>query len=89
MDPREIGYTKAQGMDFYKELLRRVRALPGVQSASLTSAVPLSEYVGGDDLHIPGYKTSQEDPQPHVFCSSTTPGNFTTMGIRLLRGRDR
>jgi predicted permease len=88
MDPREIGYTDQQGLAFYKELLRRVRALPGVQSASLSSAVPLGEFVGGDDLEIPGYKTSTGTPQPHAYCSGTTAGNLKTMGMRLLRGRD-
>jgi hypothetical protein len=42
MDPNQIGYSEQQGRDFYKNLLERVRALPGVESASISSAAPMS-----------------------------------------------
>jgi predicted permease len=87
-DPHEIGYDQRQGMAFYQELLGRVRAMPGVQSASITSAIPLGETVVGDDLDIPGYQVPRGQPGPHVVYSAVSPGNFKTMGIPLLRGRD-
>src|SRR5205085_7252345 len=37
-----LRYTKAQGQDFYRQVLERVAALPGVQSATLTRTPPLS-----------------------------------------------
>ena len=48
MDPNEIGYNEAQGREFYKNLLARVRALPGVVSASTANSTPLGYYNNGD-----------------------------------------
>lgn len=88
MDPHAIGYDKKQGIAFYKELLGRVRGMPAVESASIASAIPLGETVLGDDLEIPGYQAVQGQPAPHAVYSAVSPGNFKTMGIPLLRGRD-
>lgn len=87
-DPHEIGYDKAQGLAFYKELLARVRSMPGVQSASIASTIPFGETVLGDDLNVPGYPPAQGQPVPHALYTAISPGNFKTMGIPLLRGRD-
>jgi predicted permease len=87
-DPHEIGYDKAQGMAFYRELLERVRSMPGVESASISSAIPFGETVIGDDLNIPGYQPAQGQTAPHAIYSDVSSGNFKTMGIPLLRGRD-
>lgn len=88
MNPREIGYTEKQGLAFYEELLDRIRALPGVQSASITSAVPLGEYVGGADLEIAGVTSKDGEPPPHALLGATSPGTLQTMRMHLLRGRD-
>jgi predicted permease len=88
MDPHEIGYDEKQGMAFYKDLLGRVRAVPGVESASISSAIPLGETVSGDDIEIPGYQVPQGQPNAHVIFSAISTGYFNTMGIALLRGRD-
>jgi predicted permease len=87
MDPHEIGYDQKQGMAFYKELLERVHALPGVQSAGIASTIPLGETVVGDDLDIPGYLLSPGQPSPHVIYSAISTGHFETIRIALLRGR--
>ena len=88
LDPNEIGYTEAQGRTFYRAMLERTRALPGVQSASLASVVPLSDSVQGSDLAIPGSATSPDQPAPHAETDAVSPGYFTTMGIAVNRGRD-
>ncbi len=56
MDPNEIGYNEAQGREFYKNLLARVRALPGVVSASTANSTPLGYYNNGDTLLVEGYE---------------------------------
>ena len=35
LDPSQLGYNRSRADQFYRELIRRVRAVPGVQSASL------------------------------------------------------
>jgi putative ABC transport system permease protein len=69
-------------------MLERTRALPGVESASLASAVPLSDSVQSNDLVIPGYATSSEQETSHAVFNSVSPDYFGTMRITLNRGRD-
>jgi len=88
MDANEIGYNKPQGLALYNQVLQRVRALPGVQSAGLASEIPLGEAVRGNHLDIPGYKTANEEEQPHAHYTHITSREFASLGIRLLRGRD-
>jgi predicted permease len=88
LDPNEIGHTEAQGRAFYRAILERTRALPGVQSASLASAVPLSDSVTSNDLAIPGYTTSSDQEAPHALFNAVSTDYFATMRIALNRGRD-
>jgi predicted permease len=88
LDPNQIGYTEAQGRAFYRSILERVRALPGVQSASLASVVPLSDSVQSNDLAIPGYATSSDQEAPHAEVDAVSPDYFVTMRMALRRGRN-
>jgi predicted permease len=88
LDSNEIGYTAAQGRAFYSALLERTRALPGVESASLASSVPLTDNVSGSDLVIPGFSANANQPPPHALYSAVSSDYFTTNGIALLRGRE-
>ena len=87
MDPSEIGYNDAQGLAFYKSLLDRIRALPGVQSASLTSSVPMSNYGNNDYLRISDYQNPPGQGLPLVDYGVVSPAFFETMRIPILRGR--
>jgi predicted permease len=87
MDPSEIGYNDAQGLAFYKSLLERVRALPGVQSASLTSSVPMSNYGNNDYLKVSGYQNPPGQGLPLVNYGVVSPHFFETMQVPILRGR--
>ncbi len=89
LDPNEIGYTEAPGRAFYREMLERVRALPGVQSASLASSVPLSESTSASsDLVIPGFQVSTGHPAPSAQYNAVSSDYFKTMTMGLSRGRD-
>jgi predicted permease len=88
LDPNEIGYTEAQGQAFYRSMLERTRSLPGVESASLASVVPLSDSVQGSDLAIPGYVTAPDQQAPHAETNAVSPDYFATMRIMLNRGRE-
>jgi len=88
LDPNEIGYSEAQGRVFYRAVLERTEALPGVRSASLASSIPFGDNVSGSDLVIPGLATSSDRPAPHALYDVVSPNYFVTMGITLVRGRD-
>ena len=88
LDPNEIGYNHAQGQAFYRDLLRRVRALPGVVSASTANSVPMGYYVSGDTPEVDGYQPPPGQPAPQALCNAVSSDYLRTMRIALLRGRD-
>ncbi len=69
------------------ELLRRLRALPGVTAAGGSKAMPLS---GGGEAYrvsVPG-RPELSLFQPASGAVIVTPGYFTALGIPILQGRD-
>lgn len=85
VDPGEIGYSQSQGLQFYGQLVDRVRALPGVQAVSVAKAVPLDN-ISSDDVSIPGY-VPQRGEELHADYNAVSPDYFKTMKIEVLRGR--
>jgi len=88
MDPNQIGYSEGQTRVFYKQLLERVRSLPGVESASLALTIPLGYYHANDTLRVPGYEVPAGQPPELIFYSQISTGYFKTMGIPMDRGRE-
>jgi predicted permease len=87
MDPTEIGYRDAQTKGFYRTLLDRVRALPGVVSATTASFTPMSYYNNGDGLEIDGYANPPGQPRPGSRYLVISSDYFRTMSIPLRQGR--
>ena len=87
MDPNEIGYNEAQGLEFYKNLLARVRALPGVISATTANSTPLSYYVNQDTVIVDGYDMPPGQPTPVLSYNVISSDYFKTLGISQLQGR--
>jgi len=74
---------------FYDELLRKVRSLPGVQSAGLIDTLPLSMNGGSNQpIAIEGRPVVPMADQPEVSVRMISPGYMKAMRIPLLRGRD-
>jgi len=75
-------------LPFLDEILRRVRALPGVQSAAIAGNLPLT--YNGDSMYIgvEGVPDPPPDQQMDVIYRAVGPGYFNTMQIPLLQGRD-
>lgn len=71
---------------FFEQILQRVRALPGVQAAGITSALPLT-WAGGTNGFTP--EGMALDPRVAYDANNrvVTPGYFETMQIPLVRGR--
>jgi predicted permease len=88
MDPNELGYNDAQGREFYRTLLDRVRVLPGVESATIANAAPMSYYGGMDGINVEGYQPPPGQPSaPLVAMNAIATDYLKTMGIALVRGR--
>jgi len=87
MDPNEIGYSEAQGREFYKNLLERVRALPGVESASNANSFPMSYYNNGDTVQVEGYELPKGQATPVSFYNVISTDYFRTLRIGMVHGR--
>jgi predicted permease len=87
MDPNEIGYSEAQGLELYKNLLARVRELPGVVSATTANSAPLSYYVNQDTVIVDGYDMPPGQPTPVLSYNVISSDYFKTLGIGMLQGR--
>jgi predicted permease len=73
---------------FYTRLLDRVRAVPGVQSAAISSRLPLMEHGMNLNPLFPEDDPSYTNKIPPLQIFTTTDGEyFRTMGIPLLAGR--
>jgi len=87
MDPNEIGYNTEKSRQFYKSLLSRVRELPGVESASIASSIPMGLYGNQDSILIEGYEPPPGKPAPFMTYNAVSQDVLKTLGIPLLRGR--
>jgi len=74
--------TAAQQDDFYHQVVERLQALPGVQSAGAVSRVPLSGGNSDRSFMVPG-----SDKNYEADIRVSTPTYFQTMDIPLLKGR--
>ena len=84
----EANYPPEKISPFYTGLLERVRALPGVVSASLGGNVPFDGSEWSSDFHLTGTPPYPPGQEPEGEGNVVTPDYFKTMGIPLLRGRD-
>jgi putative ABC transport system permease protein len=73
---------------FYRELVERVRTLPGVESASVVSVLPLTGGQGGSPFSIQGRAYDSNSKTPQVVNQQVAGADyFRTMQIPLLAGR--
>lgn len=73
---------------FVSNTLERLGRMPGVESVAATNFLPLSGFWGTTDFTISGQPQTDNTSKPQADNRMITPGYFSTMGIRLLRGRD-
>jgi predicted permease len=82
------GYDAQRAQSFQDELLARVKALPGVESAAFARMTPLSYgSFSSTPIAVDGYQPPPEE-QPIVQYNEVGPDYFETMGIPLLSGRE-
>lgn len=84
----EAKYDRPKTQEFYRQLSERIAALPGVRSASLVDAMPVT-FMGGSrsSIEIEGYQPgANEDMQIAAILAG--PRYFTNMKVPLVQGRD-
>jgi macrolide transport system ATP-binding/permease protein len=88
VDLRGAGYELQRAIHFNEELLDRVRALPGIESAAFARNTPLSYgSYSSSPIAVDAYQPPPDEP-PTVEYNQVGPGYFSTVGIPLLSGRE-
>ena len=80
--------TPQDQSNFFRDVLQRVRALPGVESAAVVDALPISGGGSIQPIAIEGRPAVAMADQPEVAVRLITPGYVHALRIPLLRGRD-
>lgn len=73
---------------FYNEVLRRVESLPGVKSAGVVNWIPLVFQGDSVGISIEGQPDPPDSERPNAATRVINPNYFSTMGMRLLKGRN-
>ena len=83
----DVRYPSEKQVRFYRDLMVRMRSLPGVQSASAVMPLPLSGDRFSISFQIEGRPVAPKDePSADLFIAETN--YFRTMGIPIIKGRD-
>ena len=85
------GRTPQQVRDFYHNVERRVRALPGVAHVSSGFSVPWRDTQALNisfTFSVEGAKRENGQDDPRARFRTVTPGFFDTLGVPILEGRD-
>ena len=82
------GYDAQRALTFEDELITRVKALPGVESAVFARSTPMSfGSFSSTPIAVDGYQPAP-DEQPTVEYNEVGPDYFLTMGIPVVSGRE-
>jgi predicted permease len=82
------GYKPDRAKSFYEQMLERIRALPGVQSAALARVRPFSYAVySSAPLEIEGYQPPRNE-QVAADYNQVGEGYFSAIGIPIVAGRE-
>jgi predicted permease len=89
VSPSSARYSSPQQTaSLYRDLLERVRALPGVESAAVVDSLPMTGSTEGTGYYPFGNFHKRPGEEPIGRVTFVSPGYFKTMGIPVLRGHD-
>jgi putative ABC transport system permease protein len=84
------GVGRARGVD-YREMLRRIGALPGVKGVATGSVVPWRDALRWRPRYqftVEGYAAAAGEGDPYARPRWVSPGFFAMLGVPLVAGRD-
>jgi predicted permease len=83
------GKTQQQVVDFYKESMRRIDALPGVSATAFSTIAPWRDAAYTSlGLQFSGDGHTHDKNDPRAMWRTVSPGFFATLGVPILEGRD-
>src|SRR5712692_6435348 len=85
------GKTPEQVLDFYKESMRRIEALPGVNKTAFGIVVPWRDagsFGPGLQFSADGHLRGPGEEDPRAQLRTISPGFFAALGVPIIAGRD-
>jgi len=86
MDDKQYA-AGAQITEYYKQILEKVQAVPGVRDAATTSALPLEGWGYGMPFQIAGRPVVDVSNRPGCFFKMVSASYFRSLGMHLRKGR--
>jgi predicted permease len=81
------GYDRDKGRAYFRNVLERIRALPGVTAASLAGPLPLDAYGNADVVIAEGYVPRDQNERIEVKYSVVGHDYFRAMSTAIVAGR--
>jgi putative ABC transport system permease protein len=81
-------YPQDRIIAFSQQLRERLQSLPGAQSVTLASDLPLSGSTSAGPIELEGRHEAPAGGEFRMYRHRVTPGFFSTLGIPLIKGRD-
>jgi putative ABC transport system permease protein len=81
------GYDEDHAQQFYRQITERVKALPGVKSATISSYIPLSLNYNSRNVFVEGQPAERGENVPLSMNASAGPDYFETLGTPVVHGR--
>ncbi len=89
IDPGAPGYGRNKNnVDYYRRVLERINALPGVLASSWAASAPPETDSGYGQYVRPEQRGSGNDDYRYVDCNVISAGYFRTLQIPIIQGRD-
>src|SRR6266850_2563674 len=82
------GKTPQQVVDFYKESIRRIDALPGVNKTAFGMTVPWRDDGFALQFSADGHVHAAGEEDPRAQWRVISPGFFASLGVPIIAGRD-
>ena len=85
------GRTPDQVLGFYKEAMRRIGELPGVERVAVGALVPWRDggtFGPGFQFSVEGYAKGVGEDDPRAQFRTVSPGFFAALGVPIISGRD-
>jgi len=86
-----VSYTRKpeETASFYREILRRISEVPGVERVSIGTAVPWRDKgFFAAQFTVEGYKKANGEEDPRAGFRTVSPGFFASLGVPVIAGRD-
>jgi putative ABC transport system permease protein len=85
------GRTPDQISNFYREAMRQIGELPGVERVAIGTSIPWRDrgvFGPGFQFSSPGYARADGEEDPRARFRTISPGFFSSLGVPLIAGRD-